>query len=144
MSTGAHLFYCSTPVPFVADVLQSGLMPSPETEGGPEKSSEPFCIVSKFQAEPVSRRAYFTAQSTIKKHWDNDLSVYRFQLSGVFHVAVLGLTPPVPLEQQLRLILATGDPATLPENIVALLFARKIQASQHGPWIERHYRERKQ
>ena len=119
-------------------------MPSPETERGPEQSQEPFCIAAKFQAEPVSRRAYFTAQDAIKKHQDNDLSVYRFQLTGVFHVAVLGVTPPEPLEQQLRQILATGAPATLPENIVALLFARRIQATQHGPWIERHYRERKQ
>ena len=124
----------------MADVLQSGLMPSPETERGPEQSQEPFCIAAKFQAEPVSRRAYFTAQDVIKNHRDNDLSVYRFQLTGVFHVAVLGVLPPQPLEQRLRQILAAGDQATLPENIVALLFARRAEISQQSGWTERHYR----
>ena len=115
-------------------------MPSLETERGPEQSKEPFCIAAKFKAEPVSRRAYFTAQDAIKKDRENDLSVYRFQLSGVFHVAVLGLTPPEPLEQRLRQILAAGDPATLPENIVSLLFVRRAEMSQQSNWLERHYR----
>ena len=117
-------------------------MASPETERGPEQLQEPFCIAAKFRAEPTSRRAYFTAQNTIKKDRDNDLSVYRFQLSGVFHVVVLGMAPPAPLEQQLRQILTTGDPATLPENVIALLFARRAEISRQGPWFERHYRTR--
>lgn len=117
-------------------------MPSLETERGPEQSQEPFCIAAKFQAEPVSRRAYFTAQDAIKKHQDNDLSVYRFQLTGVFHVAVLGVTPPEPLEQRLRQILAIGDPATLPENIISILVARRAEISRQGSWVEKHYRTR--
>lgn len=117
---------------------------SSQSEPPPQPQLIPFLVASRFHSEPPSARAYFAAQDAIKKHWDNDLSVYRFQLRDVFHVAVLGETPPQPLAQQLRQILAAGDLTTLPEDILFILVARKIQASQQGPWVERHYRERKQ
>jgi hypothetical protein len=36
--------------------------------------------------------------------------------------------------------LAAGDPAALPEAVLALLHARRREQTQHDPWIERHHR----
>lgn len=125
------------PMPFLEG--ESPDRPS-EYQTTPQPSLVPFLIAAQFRSEPTSERAYFEAQNTIKRHQVNDLSVYRFQLRSVFHVAILGEIPPQPLEQRLRRILAAGDPAALPEDIVSLLLARRAEASQQGPWVERHYR----
>ena len=100
----------------------------------------PFLIAARFRTELLSKRAYFEAQDLIKSHQDNDLSIYRFQLRTIFHVAVLGESPPQPLEQRLRHILATGDPAMLPKEVISILVARRAEISQQGPWAEFHYR----
>lgn len=73
-----------------------------------------------------------------------ELSAYRFRLDQVSYVAVLGDRPPTEFDQTLQAILAGGEPATLPADILKMLNQRRIQARGLGSWVERHYRPGKQ
>src|SRR3990167_2073140 len=89
-----------------------------ESEGQQPESSDLFLLASRFHAERPAKRAYFKAQDLIFRNQHSELSVYRFQVNRVFHVAILGETPEQPLEQRLRKLLAAGDPATLPQEVI--------------------------
>ena len=125
-------------------------MPSPERGGppdqpephpAPEAEPRPYYRASRFAGEQPAGVAYFAAQRAIYEGPPNDLSAYRFQLNQVYHVAVLGQTPPEELDQGLTEILARGDPTELPEEVLAALFARRAEAIKRGPpWQEGHYR----
>jgi hypothetical protein len=54
---------------------------------------------------------------------------------------VLGEQPREDLEQRLQAILSTGEPASLPEEILRELQRRRAQATKLGPWVERHLRQ---
>ena len=118
--------------------------PEPQQQQEVDQHNELFCLAARFRAERPSRRVYFKAQDVIFRKPDSELSVYRFQLNQIFHVAVLGAPPDQTLEQRLRRLLAAGDPVTLPENIITMLVARRVDASREGSWIERHYRRSNQ
>ena len=110
--------------------------PSPEGEGLPR-----YHQAARFSGEEPAGVAYFAAQETIYAHpGEVDLSAYRFQLNRVYHLAGLGHPPPTELHDQLRAILATGEPAQLPEDLLRLFAARPAEAIQAGPWVEGHYR----
>ena len=121
-------------------------MPQPERRPGgeptPERGELPrYHQAARFPGEDPAGVAYFAAQEAIFAHaGDVDLSAYRFQLDRVSHVAVLGDPPPTALHDALRAILSSGEPATIPEDVLRLLQARRAQASQVGPWVEGHYR----
>ena len=122
-------------------------MPSTERpEGGRDERHEPtpYLRIARFSAERPAERAYFQAQEAIFKAEDCDLSTYRFHLNRIWHVAVLGEQPSADLERQLRRILSRGEPASLPESVLAELARRRAQATKLGPWLERHYRPGKQ
>jgi hypothetical protein len=61
-------------------------------------------------------------------------------LDQVAHVAIIGEPPSVALERDLRRILSYGIPADLPAEILAQLWARRLDAMRKGTWIERHHR----
>ena len=69
-----------------------------------------------------------------------DLSTFRVQINRVWHVAVLGETPPEDLDQRLSAILSAGEPTTLPDELLGLLMERRRQATKLAPWVERHHR----
>ncbi len=96
---------------------------------------------ARFPGEEPAGIAYFAAQETVAAHaGDVDLSAYRFQLDRIFHVAVLGDPPPAALHDALRSILAAGEPAAVPEDVLRLLNTPRTAATQVGPWVEGHYR----
>jgi hypothetical protein len=66
--------------------------------------------------------------------------VYRFQLDGVWHVAVLGDAPHAELGGKLGELLACGEAVSLPPIVATALLGRRADATRHGPWVERHYR----
>ncbi len=68
------------------------------------------------------------------------LSAFRFHLDRIWHVAVLGDRPADDLDRQLRMILTRGEPASLPEAVLAQLQLRRARATTVGPWVEGHYR----
>jgi hypothetical protein len=118
-------------------------MPSPESRPGGrshEQEPVPYYRAARFRGEKPAGRAYNQAQAAIFTAEDCDLSTYRFHLNKVWHVAVLGQAPPPELEQRLEHTLSGGEPTTLPEDMVRVLAGRRAQATQLGPWIERHQR----
>ncbi len=121
-------------------------MPSPEQGGHHperERTEPPYHQAARFAGEQPAGRAYQQAQAAIYRT-DCDLSTYRLQVNQVWHVAVLGETPPQDLAEELQAILAAGAPATLPREVLTMLVERRKQATKLGPWVERHYRQRKQ
>lgn len=59
-------------------------------------------------------------------------------------VAFLGEQPPKLLTEKLDRLLSTGESASLPYNVLELLLKRRRQATDIGPWVERHYRHQRE
>ena len=110
------------------------------TRPGPKTSGDPYVRAARFAGEQPAGRAYFALQHAIFTAAPNDLSAYRFQLDGVYHVAVVGVRPPPALEGRLTAILAAGEPAELPTSVQQALLARRAQVTPHQRWWEAHYR----
>ena len=123
-------------------------MPSPERDrGGPEEPPRreqepiPYQRAARFAGEHPAGRAYTQAQRVIyEAPQPIDVSVYRLQLNRLWHVAALGLVPPAPVLQALEEILATGEPAELPQEVWRALAERRAQQIRRGPWTEGHHR----
>ena len=123
-------------------------MPSPERgPGGPSEQPQrpeiepvPYHRTARFADEPFAGRAYRAAERAIFTGPPNDLSAYRFQLNRIYHVTVLGHAPPAELDQQLSAILASGEPAELPTDVLQALSERRRQMSGRAMWTEGHYR----
>src|SRR5690348_16719218 len=100
-------------------------------EGTSSKEQEPvpYHLTAHYTDEQAqdSARAYSQAQRLI----DNPgilLSAYRLELPPIapgWFVAVLGETPPEEIQAQLLAILSTGEPATLPDNVMKYLEKRR-------------------
>jgi len=114
--------------------------PHPEELSHPEFEPIPYRRVARFAGEYLAGRAYWAVQDVILARPDSDLSVYRLQIDQIWHVAALGETPPDDLDQTLVAILAGGDPGDLPRGVWLALAERRAQATQHGSWVEGHYR----
>src|SRR5712691_9777452 len=107
-----------------------------EREDLPEPRS--YLQAARFSGERPAGRAYVRIQALLFRA-RADLSAYRFHLERVWHVAVLGQEPPQTLDRRIRRALASGEPATLPEEILTLLWERRAQAIQIAPWVEGHH-----
>jgi hypothetical protein len=82
---------------------------------------------------------YFQIQKLIDNP-EADLSAYRLQLQGVWHVAVVGDAPEKDLAEELEKVMAAGEPVELPSDALDFLHQRRAEQTKHGPWVERHYR----
>jgi hypothetical protein len=95
---------------------------------------------ARFAGEQPAGQAYEQAQEAIYSGSPNDLSVYRLILHQVWHVSVLGQTPPENLRHRLETILSAGEAAELPSDILQALQDRRVQSIRRAPWSERHFR----
>ena len=100
---------------------------------------KPYVKTAMFGSDDVALSAYSKAQAILFGA-DCDLSAYRIRYENVPHVVVLGLRPPIEIDQRLTETLATGKAAQLPQHIVTTLTQRRMQAKRVGPWVEGHYR----
>lgn len=116
-------------------------MPIPERPLGEsnKEQEQPFFRAVKYEREVVAARTYFQVQEIVFDS-DCDLSVYRFQLRGISHVAILGAKPPLEVDAKLQSTMKDGVPVALPSEVVKALLKRRSQATNMGPWVERHYR----
>jgi hypothetical protein len=105
---------------------------------GEERSSR-YHRAAKFSGEREAGAVYFRVQKLIDTP-DADLSAYRFQIQGVWHVAVVGDAPSKELAEELEKWLSSGEPVELSEDVLEFLFRRRAEQIKHGPWVERHYR----
>ena len=99
----------------------------------------PYLRAVRLANEQLAGQVYFQVQEAMYTGEPNNLSAYRFQLRGSWHVAVLGGVPPAPLGERIEAMLAAGEPATLPAEVVTTLANRRAQARQLGRWVEGHY-----
>src|SRR5215213_507287 len=93
--------------------------PNPSPESSPTQPA--YLRVARFSREKPAGRAYRKAQDLLFATPDCELSAYRFHLDRIWHVAVLGDQPPEDLERQLQTILSRGQPASLPDEVLAQL-----------------------
>ena len=107
---------------------------------GPTPPGDPYLRAARFTAEQPAGRTYRALEQAVFTAAPNDLSVYRFQLAGVYHVAVVGVRPPPALEERLTALLSAGTPTELPATVQQALLARRAQVTPYGPWWEAHYR----
>ena len=110
------------------------------TRPRPRTSGDPYIRAARFTGEQPAGQAYHALQQTIFTAAPNDLSVYRVQLDGVYHVVVVGIRPAPRLEERLLAILAAGEPTELPAAVQQALLARRAQVTPHSKWWEAHYR----
>ena len=103
------------------------------------QKATPYCRAAKFPSERAAGAAYFKIQKLIDSP-DADLSAYRVQLRGVWHVAVVGDAPGDGLAEKLEKAFASGEPVDLPGEVLDFMWSRRAEQIQHGPWVERHYR----
>ena len=108
-------------------------MPSKEQQDQPR-----FLQVARFAGERPAGRAYNQLQEAIFRSPECELSVFRLILDRQWHVAVLGDPPVETLEWRIRQVLSRGVPTSLPRDIVEELERRRADATQLGPWVERH------
>ncbi len=104
-----------------------------------EQEGTPYFLAAKFPNERAAGRVYFQIQKLIDSP-DADLSAYRLQLQGVWHVAVVGDAPGSELAEELAKWMSNGEPAELPSDALDFLRQRRAEQIKHGPWVERHYR----
>ena len=115
-------------------------MPSAEHEPAADQPPRLYIQAACFPSERKAGRAYFRVQDALYRTPDCDLSAYRLLLNRISHVAVLGAPPPEELDRTIRRILSSGEPTTLPAEVIAALLKRRAEQIRFGPWVERHVR----
>ena len=123
-------------MPFAEQREGSGPIEEPKKE----QEAIPYYLASRFSGERIAGQVYFQAQDLIFNTPDCELSVYRFQLDRIYHVAVLGDRPEEQLEAKLKDVLSKGESTPLPSMVLKTLITRRQQHTGHSPWLERHYR----
>jgi coenzyme F420-reducing hydrogenase gamma subunit len=115
---------------------QKGRDPGPR----PESEKAPFHLAARYADEHTSETPYDQAQQAIYET-PCDLSAYRLRLGEAleWHVAVLGAPPAPELVRRIEAILSTGEPVTLPGELLAYLTARRKEQTQQGEWVEKHH-----
>jgi hypothetical protein len=121
---------------------EGGYTPDPSADEPPQKhDAGSYLRAARFPGERPAGQAYFAVQRVIyEAPQPLDLSVFRLQLNQLWHVAALGIVPPAPVLQAVERILDTGEPVTLPEEVVGALQERRAQATRQAPWVQRHFR----
>jgi len=118
-------------------------MSSPERPTGPEHDERqlpPYHKAARFAGDRPAGQVYGRLQAILYRASDTDLSAYRLLLDRVYHVAVLGMTPPETVDRRIMRLLARGATVTLPDAVVAALAARRRNATRLGRWVEGHVR----
>ena len=103
------------------------------------QEANPYCRAARFPSEREAGAVYFRIQKLIDTP-EADLSAYRLQIRGVWHVAIVGDAPGQELADELERWLSAGESVELATDALEFLFRRRAEQSRHGPWVEGHYR----
>jgi hypothetical protein len=99
-----------------------------------------ICLAARFNSLDQAGRVYTTIHELLRASHESDLSVYRFELGGVPHVAVVGLEPSPRIIQAVTQTLSRGQPAVLPQEAARWLLERRADMAPEGPgFTEGHY-----
>ena len=105
-----------------------------------EQQATPYDLAAKFTGKQAAGDAYSQVQNLIFNGPDCELSVYRFHIKGVWHVAVVGDSPGEGLGKELAIALAHGITILLGKEALNFLQLRRETESNQGTWVERHHR----
>ncbi len=117
----------------------------PEERGSQDNREQPpqqdYYQASRFaQEHHEALDTYEQLQALLLDSPDVDLSTYRFLFNQVSYVAILGQQPPDEIEAQVIGLLAAGETAAVPDNVLKVLRDRRAHLSRQAPWVEGHYR----
>ena len=105
-----------------------------------EQQATPYHLAAWFTGKQAAGAVYSQVQNLIFNARDCELSVYRFYIKGVWHVAVIGVSPDEGLGQELAISLAHGTTILLGTETFNLLQHCREKESKQGTWVERHHR----
>ena len=98
-----------------------------------------FYLAASFSNLEAAGRAYTLIERLLRRESDTDLSVYRFELSGLAFVVVLGLEAAPRVMNIIKEVLGQGTAASLPAEVLAFLAERRQQQSVRPGFVEGHY-----
>ncbi len=133
-------------------MLCSAPMPrTPERPPNVEREAMPFLLSSRFDSREASQAPYDTIQSIVRdKSGIADFSVYRLiqnwpeSISKAppsnkrWYVAVIGNRPPEPFSQHVTEAINQGEIASVPDEVVELLAAKRVTEIAQRPFTEIH------
>ena len=105
-----------------------------------EQRATPYCRAARFTGEQSAGAAYSKIQNLLFHAPDCELSVYRFHMARVWHVAVVGEAPDEGLGLKLEMALACGTPFRLDSSTLKFLQHRRAEERSQATWVERHHR----
>lgn len=105
-----------------------------------EQARNSYHRAARYPHEDASEAPYDTLRQLIFDEPCN-LSAYRLRVGEAleWHVAVLGEHPLDELQRRIEDVLATGEPVTLPQEILNVLIQRRRTHSGKGKWVEHHH-----
>jgi hypothetical protein len=83
--------------------------------------SERYCRAARFPDQPSSESPYLQLQDLVFES-DSDLSVFRFQLDNIWHIAVLGDHPGEDIDRRLEQLVSLGQATELDSDMLDFLF----------------------
>jgi len=117
---------------------------SPEQRRPKEQEQRPYYLASRFPTKQAAEAPYLAVQNTLHG-MPCDLSAYRFQRqweepnANPWYVLVIGVIPEPAVEERIKTVLSQGEMASVPQEAVERLYARRLEEIQKGPWVEHHY-----
>jgi hypothetical protein len=101
------------------------------------QQAPPYYQAARFANKAKAGQVYTPLQEIVFEE-DCDLSAYRLKITEGRHVVVLGERPNDQLHQRIEALLTHGTLVTLRPDVLDYLQSRRAQATQIGPWVERH------
>jgi hypothetical protein len=99
-----------------------------------------YVRTARFRSGTRSKRVYDGVQEVIRLP-ELDLSCYRIASGGYYWVTLMGDQPTEEMLAEIDPLLAQGQPAAAPEEMVAWMILRRQERLREGnPWTEGHYR----
>jgi hypothetical protein len=122
----------------------------PNRHNNPEKKPQlpAFARAVYYPDERTSEQPYDQTKALIHDHNCN-LSAFRvlrnIEQDFLWHIALIGDTPPPQLLPLLDQTLATGKVTTLTDEELMLLYARRLEltANDTTGWVEKSHRKRR-
>ena len=97
----------------------------------------PYYQAARFANKAKAGQVYTPLQAIIYQE-RCDLSAYRLKITEGWHVVVVGEKPNDQLHLRIEALLTQGTLVTLRPDVLDYLQSRRAQATQIGPWVERH------
>lgn len=116
----------------------------PEQQPRREQEQHSYYLASRFPTKQSAERPYVAVQNTIRE-MECDLSAYRFLRQWYepnttpWYVLVIGEKPEPAVEQRITTALNQGERASVPQQALDQLYARRLEEIQKAPWVEHHY-----